>query len=113
MEVTRACMRVLAEAGFRPRLVREPGPDAPGVIAFRPQGDVRTFALFPDERDPRYARVTTGMGFARGEAPDPLLLLRLADEANQAFRLVRTVIDGRRHVEFAYEGVLEAPGRLD
>jgi hypothetical protein len=112
MEVTHLYMRLLAEAGLQPRLVREPGPDAPGVIAFRPPGEVRTFALFPDERDPRYARVTTGMGFERGEAPDPAALLRLANEANRAFRFVRTVVEGRRGVEFVYEGVLEAAGRL-
>jgi len=104
-------LRTLQVAGLSPTLVRAPTDDDPvGVLSFAAPD--RLYAVFSDERDPNYLRVTTGMGFGRTDAPDRSLLLHYANETNRAFRFVRTVVDAPSRVEFMYEAVIDDPDRL-
>jgi len=102
---------LIRRAGLIPTVVRAPTGDDPiGVLSF-PAPD-RFYAVFSDERDPHYARVTTGMGFGNHEAPDLAVLLHHANDLNRAFRFVRTVVDSPVRVEFVFDAVLENPDSI-
>jgi len=104
-------LRLLRTAGLAPTVVRSPCDEDPtGIIAFAAPD--RLYAVFPDEQEPRFVRVTTGMGFGSGEAPEKVKLLLIANDLNRSFRFVRTVVDGPRRVEFVFETMVDDPEGL-
>ena len=111
MKVIERHVAVLRASGLAPTLVRAPTEDDPvGVVSFAAPD--RLYAVFSDEREPRFVRVTTGMGFNRSNAPDPAVLLHLANDCNQSFRFVRTVVQTPERVEFVFEAMVEDSERL-
>jgi len=111
MKIIDRNLRRLEVAGLLPSLVRAPTEEDPvGVVSFAAPD--RLYAVFSDERDPNYFRVTTGMGFGRSDAPELPLLLHYANELNRSFRFVRTVVDAPSRVEFVFEAVVEDPDRI-
>lgn len=104
-------LELLRAAGLMPTLVRAPTDEDPvGVLSFAAPD--RLYAVFSDEREPHFVRVTTGMGFGRAEAPEHALLLHLANDCNRSFRFVRTVVDSPRRVEFVFETMIDEFSRL-
>ena len=111
MKVFERNLRLLRAAGFSPTALRVPTDEDPeGILALAAPD--RLYAVWSDEHEPGFVRVTTGMGFAPGEAPEEATLLRLANEANRASRFVRTAVEGRHRVEFSFEAALDDPEGL-
>jgi len=111
MKVIERNLRLLKASGLAPTLVRAPTEDDPvGVVSFAAPD--RLYAVFSDEREPRFLRVTTGMGFSSDDAPEHAVLLHLANDCNQDFRFVRTVVDAPHRVEFVFETMLDDLARL-
>ena len=106
MKVFESHLRLLRTAGLTTTVVQSPSMEDPtGIIAFAAPD--RLYAVFPDEREPRFVRVTTGMGFGQSDAPEQSMLLRLANDLNRSFRFVRTVVEGRQRVEFVFETMID------